>query len=197
MKSTNIVKYKIGIFGSAEVNGKKSIQKARELAEILTLYPIVLITGAGWDVSSLPGEVAYRTAQKGVEVWGFSPSPDFAGHKKLYPKEKIKYKKIIYIPKDYKFINNPDVCRKYRNVTSTATCDGGIIISGRWGTLNEFTNLIDMGKVIGVLTGAGGIADEISKLSKKIRKENKSKLIFSSSPKELVEKVILELKNRR
>ena len=61
--------------------------------------------------------------------------------------------------------------KKYRNVSSTANCDAGIIISGRWGTMNEFTNLYDMGKVIGILTETSGVADEIKNLSKKINKE--------------------------
>lgn len=59
----------------------------------------------------------------------------------------------------------------YHNVLTTAACDAGIIIAGRWGSMNEFTNLYDMGKVIGVLTGTGGIADELPQLLKKISKK--------------------------
>ena len=80
---------------------------------------------------------------------------------------------------------------------STATADAGIIISGRWGTMNEFTNLYDMGKVIGVLTGFGGIADELPSLSKKINKQSKAKVFFSDNPDTLVSEIINELKQRQ
>ena len=76
---------------------------------------------------------------------------------------------------------------------STANCDAGIIISGRWGTMNEFTNLFDMGKAIGVLTGTGGVADELPAFCKKITKHNRSKVIFNDEPEKLVELVIKEL----
>ena len=82
------------------------------------------------------------------------------------------------------------VRKKYRNVISTANCDAGIIISGRWGTMNEFTNLHDMGKVIGIFTSTGGIADDIFRLSKKIHKPSKAELIFDDSPKKLIGKII-------
>lgn len=52
-----------------------------------------------------------------------------------------KYAKVFYIPKDFASQYDLQVCRKYRNVTSTANCDAGIIISGRWGTMNEFTKM--------------------------------------------------------
>lgn len=76
------------------------------------------------------------------------------------------FDRLIFIPKDYEFTKNKQVSLKYRNVTSTASCDAGIIISGRWGSLNEFTNLYDMGKIIGVLIGTGGVADELEELNK-------------------------------
>ena len=42
--------------------------------------------------------------------------------------------------------------------------------------MNEFTNLYDMGKVIGVLTGTGGIADELELLNQKGSQMPESKL---------------------
>lgn len=56
--------------------------------------------------------------------------------------------------------------------------------------MNEFTNLYDMGKVIGVLTGTGGIADEINGLLSKISKPGKAVVIFDNSPVKLITQVI-------
>ena len=75
---------------------------------------------------------------------------------------------------------------KYRNVVSTIQADAGIILSGGWGTLNEFTNLIYEGKPIGVYTGTGGLADELPQWFSKLRKKSESQVFFSSQPIELV-----------
>lgn len=83
-----------------------------------------------------------------------------------------------------------------RNVLSTATCDGGIVLSGRYGTLNEFTNLYDMGKVIGVLTGTGGTADLLPNLGKQISKPSKATVFFDNSASALVNQVINEIRLR-
>src|SRR3990167_5240460 len=56
---------------------------------------------------------------------------------------------------------------------------------------------IDMGKVIGVLTGTGGIADELEVLHQTIHKPGKAIIFFSSDPKELVKLVIGEVEKRK
>lgn len=188
------MKYRIGVFGSAEGNIQKIFNKAHALGKELGKNKAIVITGAS---TGLPYEVAKTAKEYGSEVWGFSQATNLKEQEKLAPNCDFSiYKKLIYIPKNYEFASNNAVCKKYRNVTSTATCDAGIIIVGRWGTLNEFTNLYDMGKIIGVLTGTGGIADELSDLNKKINKKSKAKLLFNNSPERLIQNVIMELKNR-
>lgn len=184
------MKYKIGVFGSA-VDEEKALKKAEELGKELSKHNIIVITGAA---DGIPYKVASTAAKLGTEIWGFAPTVSLQEEKKIAGKQDSHiYKKIFYIPKNYPLKKEIQVCRKYRNITSTATCDAGIIISGRWGTMNEFTNLYDMGKVIGVLTGTGGIADELIQLMKKISKKSKAKVIFGSSTKKLVAKIIKQL----
>ena len=190
----NRLKFKIGIFGSAVSDDDGTVQKAKELAQELSNFDVVVLTGAG---SGLPYLVSYEAFKKGVEVWGFAPTVNHEKQKKLYPSLDLKiYSELYYVPEDYKFADRVEVLRKYRNVNSTATCEAGIIIAGRWGTMNEFTNLYDMGKVIGVLTGTGGVADELPNLVKKISKKSEATLIFNDSPKDLLKKVISELGRR-
>lgn len=183
--------HKIAIFGSATKENNKIIEKAKKVGRELANGKAIVINGA---TSGIPYSVAYEAYINGAKIWGFSPASNLKGQKKFFPSDKIKYSKLVFIPSNYEFKNNADVCKKYRNVTTTATCDAGIIIAGRWGTMNEFTNLKDMGKVIGVLTGSGGIADEINKLNKKINKESLARLVFDSDPESLVRKVIKKLK---
>lgn len=189
------MKYKIGIFGSnAKELSTNVINKACQIGKELAKFNVVVITGAS---SGLPYYAANAAAKNAVEVFGYSPMLDSNQQKEFAPKDDISiYKKLIFIPKNFEFASDIQVCKKYRNVISTANCDAGIIISGRWGTMNEFTNLYDMGKVIGVLTNTGGIADELSKLNQKIYKTSEAKVLSSSSPKELVEKVIKALRYR-
>src|SRR3990167_7347062 len=147
-------KYKIGVYGSAIDEGEEIIKKAQELGGELALKKVITIIGAN---SGLPHETAKRATEKGGELWCYPPCTDTQELKKMYPEvSQSMYSKIFYIPKLFEFKDNIMVQRKYRNVISTANCDAGIIISGRWGSLNEFTNLIDYGKIIGVLTGTGG-----------------------------------------
>lgn len=185
-------KFKIGVFGSnAEELSANVISKAKQIGKELANYNVIVITGGS---SGVPYLAAYETAKKGIEVWGYSPVVNIKDQRIFAPNDDISiYKRLIFIPKDFEFSSDPQVSKKYRNVISTANCDAGIIIAGRWGTLNEFTNLYDMGKIIGVLTDTGGIADQLPVLTQKISKKSKAKIIFSSSSKELVQKVIKEL----
>lgn len=193
--------YKIGVFGSAIQEETEAITKAKILGKELALNNCIVITGGG---SGMPYIAAYEAAKNGAEVWGFSPNLNKAEQLAVYENDDISiYKKVYYIPKNYLklfFVTKEDnlfpqeaARKKYRNVVSTANCDAGIIISGRWGTLNEFTNLVDMGKVIGVMIGTGGIADMLESLYRKINKPNNSKVIFNDSPKDLIKQIINEL----
>lgn len=185
------MKYKIGIFGSSAGEMEEIIPKAHALGKILAKQNIILITGA---CPGIPYEVISKAPD--TEIWGYSQAGDLETQKEYANHDPSIYAKLEYIPKDYPFLSNRKVCQKYRNVTSTANCDAGIIISGRWGSLNEFTNLHDMGKVIGVLTGTSGIADELPELYKKIHKESKAKVFFNSNPEELVKLILAELAER-
>lgn len=187
------MKFKIGIFGSsAEELDSNVVEIAKQTGRELANYNVVLITGGS---SGIPYIVGYEAENKGVDVWGFTPVTNISEQKKLTPHDDISiYKKIVFVPKNFEFAHNSDVCKKYRNVISTANCDAGIIISGRWGTLNEFTNLFDFGKVIGVLTRTGGVADDLTRLTKKIKKKSNAKIIFDYRPKILVDKLIKELR---
>lgn len=188
-----MTKYKIGVYGSAIDEGQTTKQKAIQLAYALAKHKgrITIITGAGHGV---PYIVSSAGAKEGVEVWGYPPVPNEEKLKKYMPEADLSvYKKIIYIPKSFPLKRSVASCRVYRNFTSTSAADAGIIISGRWGTMNEFTNLYSMGKVIGILKGTGGIADEMSSLVAKINKPSEAKVIISEDPYDLVEKIIAEL----
>lgn len=188
------MKYKIGVFGSSAGDMDKVMPKAKELGKAFHKFndQIILVNGA---CAGLPYIVAKKAKEGGVEIWGFSSSVDEKKQRGEYSDDDLSmYSKITYVPADFPGIDNDRYCKKYRNVVATSSCDAGIIISGRWGSLNEFTNLVDFQKIVGVLTGTGGIADELPELAKKISKSGQGKIIFESNPEKLIRKIIEELK---
>jgi hypothetical protein len=195
-----MAKFKIGVFGSAgslakDNNIDRFEKGAQEVGRMIAKNGCIVVTGA---CPGLPYHAALAAHGWGGEVWGFAGATD----RKMLDKtvadcDNNIYSKLFYVPKGAGYLKDISMMRKFRNVTSTAYCDAGIVLSGMWGTMNEFTNLYDMGKVIGVLAGTGGVADELPGLLKKIKKPSKAKIIFSRSPKELVAKVIRELKIRK
>jgi predicted Rossmann-fold nucleotide-binding protein len=158
--------YKIGVYGSSVSEGTQAEALGKSLGDALAKHSCTIITGG---CSGMPYIVAHEAAQHGAEVWGFTPAVTIEEHRQAYPCDDINiYTRLIYVPQNYHELFGKTPASKaldwserlkYRNVISTINSDAGIIISGSWGTLNEFTNLIYEGKPIGVLTGSGGLPD--------------------------------------
>ena len=195
------MKYKLGIYGSNVRESEEAITIARELGETLAKNGMIVVTGG---CSGMPYEVAHAAKQEGAEIWGFTPERDEAGQKRAYPDDDITiYDKLFYVPEGYseRFFLEQGLTAaqdhatrlKYRNVISTLHVDAGMIISGGWGTLNEFTNLIYDGKPIGVLTGTGGLADELPGWFPRLRKKTGSQVFFNRKADELVGLLLREL----
>lgn len=188
-------KYKIGVYGSAAGDYKAFIPIAEQVGQALGRQAgsVIVITGA---CTGLPYAAAKAAAGLGVEVWGFASSLDEAALRLEYPDDDLGiYAKLTYVPASFPLSDNDLIRKKYRNLTSTAACDAGIIISGRWGTLNEFTNLVDFGKLVGVLSGSGGVANELPALTRAIAKAGQGPVIFDSDPQTLVDKLLERLKS--
>jgi predicted Rossmann-fold nucleotide-binding protein len=186
------MKFKIGIFGSAIEADQPVAAIIEKLSAALCKEDVILITGGSFGI---PYAVASTCAKAGTEVWGYTPARNLEEQEKFAPgTDSAIYKKLVFTPQEFDY---PEKVRmKYRNVLTTAECDGAIVIAGRWGSMNEFTNLFDMGKVIGVLTGTGGVADELPGLMKKISKKSQAVVLFNNSPEELVTQVINELSTK-
>lgn len=201
------MKHKIAIYGSAVDENPDIMGKAHELSVALAKHTdeIILITGGCPGIPDVVVQNAHKTS--GIEAWAFCSSVDIAGQKELFPTVDVNaYHKLFYVPKNLgelfhspetgMFEVNTHVRHKYRNVNSAAVTDAAIIISGRWGTLNEFTSAIDMGKIIGVYTGTGGIADELGDLQKKIRKKTAGVALYEENPHKLIQTVLDELRTK-
>jgi predicted Rossmann-fold nucleotide-binding protein len=192
--------FKIGVYGSNIVESEHALNLARQLGQALAERGCIVITGG---CSGMPYAVASTAAQHGAEVWGFTPALDLQEHRRAYPQDDVSiYRRLIYVPASYHelFGQVPASAEldwaarlKYRNVISTVNSDAGIIITGGWGTLNEFTNLIYDGKPIGVLIGSGGLADELPAWYPRLRKKTASPVLFEADPTRLLTLVLEQL----
>ncbi len=178
--------YKIGIFGSALGQlDPETLKKSKKIGALIAKNNHDLITGG---CPGIPHEAAKAAYQEGGKTIAYSPATDLEQHKKYnYPTDSTK--EFVFIPKDYKHAKNIEICKKYRNVSSVSACNAAIIISGRIGTLNEFTIAYDLGKTIGILKNTGGITNHIQKLIKDLNKKTDAKIIYSKEPKDLVAKI--------
>ena len=195
--------YKIGVYGSNINEGETASALGTRLGAALARRDCTAITGG---CSGMPYVVAQAAARAGAQVWGFTPELDQEGQQTAYPDDDITiYQRLIYVPQNYREQFGTPLLSgerdhsarlKYRNVISTIHADAGIIISGSWGTLNEFTNLIYDGKPIGVLTGSGGLADELSDFYPRLRKRSASVVVFENDPEQLVNRLLAILHKR-
>ncbi len=182
---------KIGIFGSALGNlDPETLNKSKKIGALIAKNNHIIITGG---CPGIPYEAAKSAYKEGGKTIAYSPATDLEQHKKIsFPTDCTT--EFVFIPKDYKHAKNIEICKKYRNVSSVSACDAAIIISGRIGTLNEFTIAYDLGKTIGILENTGGITGHIQKLIKDLNKKTDAKIIYSKEPKELITNILKALK---
>jgi predicted Rossmann-fold nucleotide-binding protein len=174
---------KIAVYGSAgEGVTPETVESSHALGAAIARRGHTLITGA---CTGLPHEAALGAKSVNGHVIGFSPAPDLDKHR-AYGLPTDGYDEWVFMPRDYKWIENLWVCYKYRNLSSAAECDAAVVVSGRIGTLNEYTAAYDLVKPIGALLGTGGLADYIPELSERIKKEPTPFITWSADIEELI-----------
>lgn len=179
------LKYKVCVSGAARTDccAPGTMEKTKELGHQIVAQGGVVLTGA---TTGVPYWAAIGAKEAdGISI-GFSPAVSEAAHVKTYHLPIDYYDLIIYTGFEY----------AGRNLILTRASDAVIIACGRLGTLNEFTVAFEDKKPIGILTGTGGMADEIKDI---ISKGNRGpgKIVYSDDPKELVEKLIEIIKKEK
>ena len=86
---------------------------------------------------------------------------------------------------------------KGRNVINIRASDIVIIFGGGMGTLNEFTIAYDEGKVIGVVRGSGGVADQIDSIIGFAGKATRSRVLYDKDPEALIDSCMEALGSER
>jgi uncharacterized protein (TIGR00725 family) len=179
------MKIKIGVMGSAESSSPASlIEKARALGRAIAAHDVILLTGA---TTGLVYEVGKAASAAGLTHVGISPGKDEGEHVGRYQ-----------LPLDAcTAIITTGFGLKGRNVVLVRSCDIVIFIAGSIGSLNELTIAFDEGKVIGCLTGTGGVADGAAALIAKFPKATKARILNHDDPSVLVDQCLVDFARGR
>lgn len=178
--------YKIGVFGNGdgELDGKIS-QKARDIGYLIALHG-QLITGA---CGGYPGEAWKGTIEAGGRAFCFSPAKDREEHITKYSLPDLENQGGTVF-----YTNTNFTLRDFLNVTTVDAC---IIIGGKTGTLHELSLAMELGKIIGVLKGSGGLSEGVNRIDKLVKKPDSTyDLILESDPQKLIKKIIEKINER-
>lgn len=168
------MKIKIGVMGSAGDTRPSSgndalVEKANALAQAIAARDLLLLTGATTGLVYVVGKAAHDA---GVFHLGISPAANSWEHVEKYKLPLDACDLIVFT----------GFGLKGRNVVLVRTCDIVLFIAGSMGSLNEFTIAHDEGKVIGCLTGTGGVADEAARLMQTFQVKTAARICHNSDP---------------
>ena len=172
------LKFKICVSGAAETGhcGDNALDMAKEVGREIARQNAVLVTGA---TTGVPLWAAIGAKEVGGISIGLSPARSEIEHVEEY-KLPVDYMDMI-IYTGFGFSG--------RNLLLTRSADAVIFGCGRMGTLNEFTISYEDEKPMGVLVGSWETDELFQEIVEKSHR-GPGKIVYDSSPKVLVSKVI-------
>ena len=181
------MRIKVGVMGSAAPEstrletGSTLVEKAERLAQVIAGKDVVLLTGATTGIVYVVGKTAHDA---GCFHVGISPGSNEHEHVEVYKLPLDACDTIIYT----------GFGLKGRNVVLVRSCDIVLFVAGAMGSLNEFTIAHDEGKVIGCLTGTGGVADDAEYLLQRFGKRSATRVFMNEDPEQLLDDCLNALK---
>ena len=169
---------KVGVMGSA--GGKMDetiVENCRALGRAAADEGCALLSGG---CPGLPHEAVCGCKENGGLTIGVSPAIGKHDHVHRYGSPTDHIDVMIYTGAGL----------MGREVIGVRSCDIVIIVGGRSGTLGEFSIAYDEGRLIGVLTGTGGVADHIDDFLPVIQKDTGSRIFYDSDPQQLINRCV-------
>ncbi len=172
------MRLKVGVMGGAGSDIPSAhLEKASLLGEAIADAGCIVITGA---CPGLPLAAARGAKRRGGTVIGISPALSLDEHAFKYESPTLAHDVLI-------FTGSGLMGREVVNIRSS---DIVVIVGGSSGTLGELAIAYDEGKLIGVLTGTGGISDMVKDILAACKKETGARVIYHDEPRQLVEEVL-------
>ncbi len=178
----------IGVMGSAQIPLAEAERSrvaglADDLGRAIAGRDSILITG---ETTGLPELVSWAVRKYGGLTVGISAAHSFEEHRERYGLPSQRSDVVIYT----------GFGLKGRNVVNIRSSDIVVIFGGSIGTLNEFTIAYDEGKIIGVLEGSGGVADQVRNIVSSLAKPTQAALFFAGEADQLISLCLAELARR-
>lgn len=171
-------KLAIGVMGSSGGELTDEVrQRAYRLGEAIAEQGAILITGG---CPGLPYEAVRGAKAKGGLVVGISPGLSIDEHRGKYRSPVDGFDVLIYTGSGL----------MGREITNIRSCDIVVIAGGRTGTLGELAIAYDEGRLIGVLTGTGGITGIVEEIIRVSGKDTGACVLYDDDPLKLVERLI-------
>ncbi|MAG22106.1 MAG: hypothetical protein CL943_02265 [Candidatus Diapherotrites archaeon] len=178
-------KFKIGVMGAATGSHDSGLlEKARGIGSAIAKSESILVYGATIGVPQAAAEAA---SEANAFVLGVSPAASEKEHLEKYKLPLDACSATIYTGFGF----------NGRNIILVRSCDAVIIANGRVGIMIEFGAAYVEEKVIGVLTGTGGISDKAKELEELFAGKCDATIIYDNDPEKLVEKVVAELNKQK
>lgn len=168
----------IGVMGASGGELSDEVhERAYRLGEAIAQRGAVLITGA---CPGLPYDAVRGAKVAGGLVVGISPALSLDEHRGKYRSPVEGFDVLIYTGSGL----------MGREITNIRSCDIVVIAGGRTGTLGELAIAYDEGRLIGVLTGTGGITTIIEDIIRVSAKKTGAHVVYDEDPVKLVERLI-------
>lgn len=172
------VQIRIGVMGSAGGGVAAAVvETCHRLGRAIAERGCCLLTGA---CPGLPHEVVIGAKATGGHVVGISPASSLRQHVETFQSPYQEYDVLV-------FTGLGLMGRELVNIHSS---DIVVVVSGRSGTLGEFAIAYEEGKLIGVLTGTGGITTALPALEASLNKRTGSEVMYESEPEALVDRLL-------
>jgi uncharacterized protein (TIGR00725 family) len=169
---------RIGVMGSAGGEFEPDLlEVCRELGRAIARRGCCLLTGA---CPGLPQASVQGAKELNGHVIGISPAMNLKEHIETYDSPYADYDVLIYT----------GLGMMGRELINIRTSDIVVILGGRCGTLGEFAIAYEEGKLIGVLTGTGGIAAALSMLEPTLSKKTGAEILYEAAPERLIDRLL-------
>lgn len=168
----------VGVMGSASGSlDADAVARVRRLGAVIAESGCTLVTGAcpGFSYVAVEGSKSV-----GGLVVGISPALSETEHVQRFGSPVLGFDVLVYTGSGL----------MGREVVNIRTSDIVVIVGGRSGTLGEFAIAYDEGRLIGVLTDTGGVADMIDELVTRMDKDTGAHVIYDDDPARLVDRLV-------
>ena len=172
------VQIRIGVMGSASEPLEPTVAaRSRRLGRTIAERGCCLLTGA---CPGLPHEAVLGAREVEGHVVGISPASSLREHVETFGSPYREYDVLI-------FTGLGLMGRELVNIRSS---DIVVVMGGRSGTLGEFAIAYEEGKLIGVLSGTGGITDALRAVEASLRKATGAEVMYDAQPVQLVDRLL-------